>query len=54
MAQSAIERVTRAYQRKYNIDGAQKELVRAHIPRLIQELAATAGATDPGKDRMSM
>jgi hypothetical protein len=54
MALSAGERVTRAYERKYNIDGAQKELVRAHIPRIIQELAATGGATDPGKDRMSM
>jgi hypothetical protein len=32
MAQSAAERVTRAYERKDNIDGAQKELVRAHIP----------------------
>ena len=40
MAQSAVERVTRAYERKCNIDGAQKEFVRAHIPRIIQELAA--------------
>jgi hypothetical protein len=40
MAQSAGKRVTRAYERKYDIDGAQKELVRAHIPRIIQELAA--------------
>lgn len=41
MTQSAAERVTRAYERKDNIDGAQKELVRAHIS-IIQELAAEA------------
>jgi hypothetical protein len=30
MAQSAVERVTRAYERKYNIDGAEGVGSRAH------------------------
>jgi hypothetical protein len=49
MAQSAVECVTGAYERKYNIDGAQKELVRAPIPRIIKELATTGGAMESGR-----
>lgn len=49
MTPSAVERVTRAYKRKYNINDEQTAVVRAVISRIIQEMATAGPAMEPGK-----